>query len=376
MRRLHVVCAVAILLSILAGGATGQVRYTITDLGNVGYSASAAAISTVNGKLEIVGSGSTTGSDAVAWYWTQATGMVNMTSILGGVAGGRATGVNSGGQIVGYDYAGGFAYTIGGSVTSLSPPPGGSPPFENNTFFGVGTVNSSGQVAATYFVGINPTSYPAICYANGATGTSIGSGSGTGTGVSALAINNNGWVAGTGELGSDTSPDALGYNGSSWVDLGNFGGVSCAYAIDSNGDLVGWYSSNASNSLPFYAPHSGSGWGAMVSLGINGDNTSGSAYGINDDGQIVGRENTMAYLWSTTPGSGVALSSLVNNLGGWTLTTAWAIDDAGDVVGYGANPAGHADAFLLTPVPEPSTLVLLLASAVCLLGFAWRRRTA
>ena len=36
------------------------------------------------------------------------------------------------------------------------------------------------------------------------------------------------------------------------------------------------------------------------------------------------------------------------------------------------NPRGKWDAFLLTPIPEPSTFVLLAAGAVGLLGFAWR----
>ena len=35
----------------------------------------------------------------------------------------------------------------------------------------------------------------------------------------------------------------------------------------------------------------------------------------------------------------------------------------------------HGNYFALT-VPEPSTIALLLASAACLLGYGWRRRTA
>ena len=51
-----------------------------------------------------------------------------------------------------------------------------------------------------------------------------------------------------------------------------------------------------------------------------------------------------------------------------------AINDSGQIVGDGVAPSGDYDAFLLTPVPEPSTIALLLASAACLLGYAWRRR--
>ena len=69
------------------------------------------------------------------------------------------------------------------------------------------------------------------------------------------------------------------------------------------------------------------------------------------------------------------LNSLISPTSGWDLEDATGINDSGQICGYGVNPAGQADAFLLTPVPEPSTIALLLASATCLLAFAWRRRT-
>ena len=59
---------------------------------------------------------------------------------------------------------------------------------------------------------------------------------------------------------------------------------------------------------------------------------------------------------------------------GWSLRVATAIDDAGDIVGQGKNPSGASRAFLLTPVPEPSTIALLLGGAGGLLAYAWRRR--
>jgi uncharacterized membrane protein len=370
MRRRIVAVAVVVLLSSVVDSARGQVRYTITGLGNIGLSATPAAMSTVNGQLEVVGSGNENNSNPAAWYWTNDTGMVDMTPVLSGTTSGYATGVNSSGQIVGYDSAGGFAYTIGGTATSLSLPSGAG------GLFGTGTVNSSGGAIATYFVGIWPTPIPVICYVGGGTNTSIGSGVTLGSsGIFGIAINDNGWAAGYGQLVSGTTQDAQGYNGSTWTDLGNFGANSHAQAIDANGDIVG-FSSNGTDVLPFYAPRSGTGWGAMVNLGLSDGNTTSRACGINDNGLIVGSENSTAYVWSTTPGSGVALSTLVNNLGGWTLIRATAVDDAGHIVGLGTSPSGQADAFLLTPVPEPSSITLLLASAACLLGYAWRRRTA
>ena len=153
-------------------------------------------MSTVNGQLEIVGSGDENNNNPAAWYLTTATGMVDMSPLLSGTTSGYATGVNSSGQIVGCDSAGGFAYTIGGTATSLSLPPGA------DAFFGVGTVNSSGQAIASYFAGMPPfpTSYPVICYVGGGTDTSIGSGINDSTiGVTGVAINDNGWAAGYGQ---------------------------------------------------------------------------------------------------------------------------------------------------------------------------------
>jgi probable HAF family extracellular repeat protein len=46
---------------------------------------------------------------------------------------------------------------------------------------------------------------------------------------------------------------------------------------------------------------------------------------------------------------------------GWSVEYAYAINNLGQIVGYGANPSGYDEAFLLTPVsvPEPASLLLL-----------------
>ena len=68
------------------------------------------------------------------------------------------------------------------------------------------------------------------------------------------------------------------------------------------------------------------------------------------------------------------MNSLISPSSGWTLEDATGINNSGQICAYGTNPSGQTDAFLLTPVPEPSTITLLLASAACVLGYAWRRR--
>ena len=71
------------------------------------------------------------------------------------------------------------------------------------------------------------------------------------------------------------------------------------------------------------------------------------------------------------------LNNLIDRTLGWTLTDATGINESGQIVGYGTIASGGPiHAFLLTPIPEPSTLVLLGIGAMSLLAYAWRRRRA
>ena len=102
------------------------------------------------------------------------------------------------------------------------------------------------------------------------------------------------------------------------------------------------------------------------------------AEGMNNSGQIVGESynsanQNHAFLWTT--GSGMQdLNSFIDPDSGLTLNAAVAINNGGQIMARGVNASGQGDALLLTPVPEPSTVALLLAGAIGLLAFAWRRR--
>src|SRR5262249_57114634 len=73
------------------------------------------------------------------------------------------------------------------------------------------------------------------------------------------------------------------------------------------------------------------------------------------------------------------LNSLMPADSGWILNSANAINNKGQIVGYGTNAAGQTHGFLLTPTveaPEPTSLTLLALGALGLAGHAWRKRRA
>ena len=108
------------------------------------------------------------------------------------------------------------------------------------------------------------------------------------------------------------------------------------------------------------------------------------ANGVNERGQIVGAsvtpDNRMhAFLY--TDGQMFDLNSLIDPASGWELLEATAINDGGQIVGWGdltlpaegSNPARTVRRAFLT-TPEPSTPALLSMGILALLVCTWRRK--
>jgi probable HAF family extracellular repeat protein len=95
---------------------------------------------------------------------------------------------------------------------------------------------------------------------------------------------------------------------------------------------------------------------------------------INNHGQIVGYESyntgSKSFFWDG--GVLTDLNDLIPADSGWSLAGAESINDAGLIVGTGKNPSGQWEAFLLTPVPEPSSLMTLLLGTASLAGLTYK----
>jgi probable HAF family extracellular repeat protein len=351
------------------------VTYNITDLGNLGGASYADGI---NNSGQIVGYSYL--SDGVTLHAFEYAGgvMTDLNPVLGGTNS-AAYGINDAGQVVGEDSTpnAGDGYTgysnessfvkTGGTVTQIAPLPGGY------TGGFATAINNSGQVVGESFT-YNPSNgqlfpYEAYKYSGGNL-TDLGN---LGVGNSqAAGINSSGQIVGN-SYTSDNSDRAFLYSGSGpMTDLGSITGpgtgASYAYAINNAGQITGQSSGGVGGNYDAFLDYGG----VMTDLGNLGGNSEGWA--INSSGQVVGDSilsdgiTDDAFLYSG--GTMYDLNSLIPADSDWQLTAAYGINDEGDIVGYGINPLGQTDAFELTPLPEPTSLGLIGAAGL----FAARRR--
>jgi len=202
---------------------------------------------------------------------------------------------------------------------------------------------------------------------------------GTLGGVSGIAydINNRGQVVGDGD--TPNQRHAFLYNDGVMHDIGTLAGPgasSTARGINDNGLVVGWSLTNAFDGGRHAFLYDGS----MHDLGTLEGGTS-RAWGVNFSGQVVGDSDnnntpdltyTHAFLYSG--GTMRDLNTLIDPSSGWIVDTARGINDSGQIAGSGFRVGDEFTryAFVLTPIPEPSSFVL---AALGLIGLAvWRRR--
>jgi probable HAF family extracellular repeat protein len=182
-------------------------------------------------------------------------------------------------------------------------------------------------------------------------------------------INQSGDIAGSSEQ-SDYSTYAYLYSGGTMQPLGTVG--SQAFSINDSDQVAGNAEVNGYIHLFLYSGGTRQDLGAVPNYDYRC-----SASAINNNGQIVGEmddENFVGHAFLYSDGMLNDLNSLIDPASHWVLNGALDINNGGQIVGYGIDPNGQTRAFLLTPVPEPSTLDILVVAAIGLLGYARRRR--
>ncbi len=355
--------------------ATVSADWSITSLGTLGTPSSVAK--------DINNSGRVAGylNEGAKAFVTEANG-AGMTELLGGTV--QAFGINDSGQVTGHNrYSHAFITDANGTnITDLGTLGGTSLSYSSG--YSVGSaINSSGQVAGYSYVDSNYKTHAFITSANGVDMTDLGTLGGRES--YATDINDSGQVVGYSNPLSSGILHAFitGPNGIGMADLGTLGGYySYATGINNSGQVTGFSTTvtgGDSNYIAFITDANGAN---MTSLGTLGGARSW-ATGINESGQVVGWSDTtteFAHGFFYSNGVMIDLMQLAPVIAaGWSSLQPEAINDLGQIVGFGSLDGGiHIQAFLLSPfaispVPEPHTNVMLLAG-LGLLGFMARRR--
>lgn len=309
----------------------------------------------------VVGSGTNADFQGRAFVWKD--GTTTFLPTLGGPSA-YATAIN-GGTVIGAslsgDFTRGFVYRGDDDIRSVGTLYGG-----DSIAYGI---NARGQVVGD---STDASGNDRAFLYSGGTLTDIGTLGGTD--ARARGINDAGMIVGGSQPGPGFPNDgahAFLYHDGTMRDLGTLGGgFSWAEAINDAGQVAGYSLTSGDDAWhPFL--YSG---GVMHDLGSFGGLYS-EAHAINAAGVVVGyssfAEFGFSHAFMYAGGGLVDLNAVTDGLGIQVLTDAVGINDAGQIVANSCNDFGFCAPVLLTPVPEPSAALLLLAGMPVLL---WRRK--
>ncbi|WP_169978506.1 DUF3466 family protein [Tautonia rosea] len=316
---------------------------TTTSLGNLGLGGGFTSGSGINDAGVIVGSGSvSTGTGSFsdrAFVWQPGLGFTAILDPEGIGLGSNANAVNNAGQVVGvYRYSGfdrqGFVYQVGDPIDTYALLP---------FLAGSDTTNGARQ------------------FAN--------------------AINDGGVVAGAARTQAGEATQAV-----RWVPDGSGGYTietlaqptsgttfSNSFGINDHGQIVGSFTDGQSQAV-LWNPD-----GTVELLGVPSGAFSTTARDINNHGLIVGDvvDSAGNYGFLYKDGQLLDLNDLIFGPSDFSrLTNVRGINDRGQIVGFGTLADGTIRGFVLTVVPEPSSIVLAglgVISAV-VAGIVRRRR--
>jgi probable HAF family extracellular repeat protein len=350
-----------VLLGAAAGARATLPVYTLTDLGELGGGSSEAHA--INELGQVVGrSAVTTG----AFHPFLNDGTPNDLGTLEGGTSGEATAVNDLGEVVGYGGINGYGPEFAEITQAFL--------WRNGTLRSLGAlwcecgfnrrygyseahaINSRGQV-----VGFSEArrcgSQHAFLWQDGAM-EDISGGPGDPSYSRAYAINDSGQVAGliARDACSTPSPStrAFVWDAGAIQELGVLDGhtSSAAYGINEAGHVVGRSGDGSASRATLWDREQ------LTDLGVLAGDASSSALDLNDTGQVVGyswgtdEAPSRAFLWQA--GTMNDLNQLIAGHPDWVLLEATAINDAGEIVGFGLHH-GRMRAYRLTPRGGPRT---------------------
>lgn len=354
--------------------ATAAPQYNIYDIGVVQASdfASQAFYETAAGM--VVGR-SLQNSGTQAYYWTLQGGIVRLPN-LDTRPYCVATGANDNGIVVGSGAVSAFGTNRlpliwqNGTVSQLPLPSG-------RTLGDANGVNASGVVVGSVGSG---TSQIGAIYSNGSSNIITNLDPNGSYFVSALGINDSGRIVGVGRNPNNAAVDVgLVYDTATGTvfDVGVTAGKNgaIAYAVSSTGYVVGASTFNTGSSVPFFYSDAG----GSIALPLLPGLTQGTARGVNSAGWVVGSESSqysVPFLYDGT--TMYRLQDLIPADSGWDLATntvasAYGISDNGVIVGTGVHN-GVSHAYAMVPVRFQITSVSDTNGSVTIQGVGLANR--
>lgn len=309
--------------------------YTITELPGLGGPVTQAVAIAENGDVAGWSLDSSWVSHPVRWSGGQVTSLSSGTGSAGGISSnGTVAGSASGRR--------GFSAMTWFPDKVLRPPRGSLGAFASD-------VNASGLAVGWTSNSIGD---PSAVRWDGTTAKSLATGPNAPSMSYAFAVNDAGTIVGRGEFATAPFRRALSWVGTTMTVLPGLGaGVDSASAISQSGLIAGGGLSPVDSK--FHAVL----WNGttITDLGLFGSSPT-DGYGVNSCGTVVGdatisvvEDLTEAVVWQGGAAA-ISLETLLPAGHGWQLNSARAINDSGQIVGFGyrSNLSGLR-AFLMTP---------------------------